>query len=192
MGCTHPGCGAAASSWRAFRCQTRTCASGGEGQQANVSSGDTSDQLGQPAYNDACNQQQYPPLPHEIDPFSTSFDYLDAPRVDVGIGVVFEEGTAGASQLDNNFDFSDIGAVLEECAAKQLHQLQQGDRHGPLRSGRNAQTGASKGGQVEADVQPVPSMQLPMAGPPLPEFHIRAVEEPAGEKWIVLGDCTHP
>ncbi|GFR42684.1 hypothetical protein Agub_g3495 [Astrephomene gubernaculifera] len=224
LACAHPGCGTAAGSWRAFRCQRPsppspsdpTTPAAASCQQAPMHAAPAAAEQGPVAAPLPPHHPQPQPQPHQqsADPFGGGFDFVgtaDAAAAGVdcfdGFGAGFDEGAmdatgaataaaAGApAAVADDMDFSDLGAALEECAARQVEQLRQGGQAGKGqgqggRRGGSMQQGQQRDQQAadqEASQQDavmvgaaVPSVQLPMAGPPLPEFHIIGVEEPAG------------
>ncbi|KAG2491055.1 hypothetical protein HYH03_010501 [Edaphochlamys debaryana] len=95
-----------------------------------------------------------------------------------------EGGGAGAGCMD----FSDLGAALDAVAER---QRQAAAERGPggqggggrARAGGGGGGGAGSGGaEAQAEVEATPSLQLPAGGPPLPEFHLLAMEEPPGSR----------
>ncbi|PNH11466.1 hypothetical protein TSOC_001719 [Tetrabaena socialis] len=198
LGCAHPGCGTAPGSWRAFRWQLSRSTGAPEpasGAPAPAPAGSTAAGAAVGAAAAATGGVDAPAVAPlgggqadgddpfaggfepdsfacgvEPDPFAGGFDAAADPFGASGSGAGGElggKGPGGGGGLE--LDFSDLGAVLEECAAKQAQQAQH-DRGSERRSAPQQQA-----------AEPVPSVELPLRGPPLPEFHIFGVEEPAGK-----------
>ncbi len=195
LGCAHPGCGSDARSWRAFRCQrvASPAEATEEGSVQHIVPASASGSVGSgpPEPAPVIDQDQGPSAHHEpvsSDPFGGGFDCEDGGFS--ALAGAFETGDdAGSAALD----FSDLGAVLEDCAARQLQQPPQ-----PAGAPRNAQCskgGAASGGKGGAAsaaavaaagsaaeaVGGGPSLRLTLGGPPLPEFHILGMQEPTGQ-----------
>ncbi|GLC43497.1 hypothetical protein PLESTM_001479600 [Pleodorina starrii] len=183
LGCTHSGCGSDARSWRAFRCQLAPST----GKAAAERTDDV--QFGCPvsAKVESAAGPPEPAAPPQVlpaaDPFGGGFDSAEG-------GDFFCGDSSG-------LDFSDIAAALNDCATKQLQQQQHHQQQAASARSKHQRDAVDAAGctgeePAEGVGALVPSAELPLTGPPLPEFHIIAVEEPTGRRDMMRqGDEDH-
>ncbi|EFJ42432.1 hypothetical protein VOLCADRAFT_97543 [Volvox carteri f. nagariensis] len=183
------GCGNDSRCWRAFRCQKAPPTAA----MTQTECGYEDEPISTSTPTSGLAKRETPPGPKPA-AVTAAPDYNGAgvPNVfgngfDCDDGFSFggdasdKQGCTGGFASSAALDFSDLGAILEDCAVQQLQQ----SNLGKPEVGKECTGGSGPDSPRHQAADCTPSAELPLSGPTLPEFHIMAVEEPTGQRNVM-------